>query len=157
MTTRNEVLIRWIGRSQRTCVNSALRGEEREFFVDRLDRLARTIEQMPMTGQTDGQGDDAIAHLHYFAGGTASWYITERDIGSPDDATDDFQSQAFGLADLFGDGGELGYISIPELLAAGAEIDLHFEPKSLREIRKVAGATAATNKRRVERSGMDVV
>ena len=29
---------------------------------------------------------------------------------------------------------ELGYISIPELLANGAELDLHYRPKTIGEI-----------------------
>jgi hypothetical protein len=36
------------------------------------------------------------------------------------------QMQAFGIADL-GMGAELGYISIPELLENGAELDLYFK------------------------------
>jgi hypothetical protein len=39
-----------------------------------------------------------------------------------------------GLADLFADGGELGYISIPELLENGAHLDLAFTPKPLSAI-----------------------
>jgi hypothetical protein len=35
---------------------------------------------MPQTGETDGQGDKAVAHLHYFMGQFDFW-ITERDIG----------------------------------------------------------------------------
>jgi hypothetical protein len=46
------------------------------------------------------------------------------------------QHQAFGLADLFGDGGELGYISIVEILANGGGLDFYFTPKTLKEIRK---------------------
>jgi hypothetical protein len=73
----------------------------------------------------------AVAHLRYFAGGSAAWLITERDAGAPDDSTPGEQSQAFGHADLFGDGGELGYISIAEIIAEGGELDLHFTAKPL--------------------------
>jgi len=55
------------------------------------------------------------------------WYITERDM-----ETD--QLQAFGLANL-GYGGELGYISIEELKSSNVEIDLHWTPKTLREVK----------------------
>jgi len=114
------------------------RGEEGKWFEEKLSELAHIISgEIPQTGETDGQGDDAIAWLHYFAGGQASWYITEKDRGAADDSSEQFQSQAFGLADLFGDGGELGYISIPEILAAGGELDLHWQPKPLREIVKL--------------------
>ena len=47
------------------------------------------------------------------------------------------QHQAFGLADL-GMGAELGYISIVELLENGAELDLHFVPRTLEQIKKAA-------------------
>ena len=44
------------------------------------------------------------------------------------------QVQAFGIADL-GMGPELGYISIPELLANGAELDLYYtKPKTIGEL-----------------------
>lgn len=113
-----------------------MRGEEGQFFRDKLTELAGIVEAMPKTGETDGIGDAAIVHLHYFAGGQASWYITEKDKGAADDEPEQFQSQAFGLADLFGDGGELGYISLPEILANGGELDLYWTPKTLGEVRQ---------------------
>ena len=67
-----------------------------------------------------------MVHLHYFTG-SQDWYITERD-------TSEEQHQAFGLAD-FGDGGELGYISIAELIKHGVELDLYWKPRTLAEIR----------------------
>jgi hypothetical protein len=133
--SRAEVM-RFIGASQWSAIAHGLRGEEKDFFLLKMMKLGQIIRDMPRTGQTDGQGDDAVAHLHYFAGGRASWYITEKDIGAADDRREDFQSQAFGLADLFGDGGELGYISIPEILAAGGELDLYWRPKTLGDIRR---------------------
>lgn len=53
---------------------------------------------------------------------------------------EDEQLQAFGLADLFGDGGELGYISIEELKSVDAEFDLYWTPKTLREIKQPKSA-----------------
>lgn len=84
------------------------------------------------------------AQLHYFAGGQANWWITEKDAGSADDAPEDKgkQLQAFGLADLFGDGGELGHISIQEILECGGELDFHFVPRTLGEIRSKAKVAA---------------
>ena len=69
-----------------------------------------------------------MAHLHYFLGG-ADWWLIEKD-SDPDNAG---QIQAFGIADL-GMGAELGYISIPEILACGAELDYYFAPKTVAEI-----------------------
>ena len=132
-----DALAHFIGPSQRHAVLSAMRGEERQFFVDKMNELAKRVQTMPKTGETDSQGDQAIAYLHYFAGGQASWWITETDKGCSDDPPEEKgrQHQAFGLADLFGDGGEVGYISIAEILENGGELDFHFEPKTLRKVR----------------------
>jgi len=56
------------------------------------------------------------------------WYITEKDMG-------DEQIQAFGLADLGMGFPELGYISIEELVENGVELDLHWTPKTLAEVK----------------------
>jgi hypothetical protein len=94
---------------------------------------------MPKTYDQDGKGNDAIVYLHYFAGGEANWWITEKDAGGPDDEPGTGQVQAFGLADL-GDGGELGYISIAEILECGGELDLYFRPTTLGEVKRKLAA-----------------
>jgi hypothetical protein len=68
-------------------------------------------------------------------GGSANWWITERDVTAE-------QHQAFGLANLFGgpEDAELGYISIAEIIAAGGEIDLHFEPTTVRALKTLQAA-----------------
>jgi hypothetical protein len=90
---------------------SGLQGEESGYF-----------EQVSY--ETDGQGDNAVVYLHYFLNG-CDWYITEKDM-------EDDQLQAFGYANL-GYGGELGYISIQEIVTVGAELDLHWTPKPLKD------------------------
>lgn len=115
-------------------VQQFLRGEAADFFREKMLELEMVIALMPHTYQTDGQGDEAIAHLHYFKG-SADWWITEKDKGSKDDEPEDFQSQAFGMVDL-GYGPELGYISLPEVLSVHAELDFHWKPKTLAEIKK---------------------
>jgi len=122
----------FIGGSQLQAVKSLLRGEERQFFRDKMCELAALVASMPESYQTDGKAGDAIAFLHYFAGGSANWYITEKDRGCPESPG---QHQAFGLADLFGDGGDLGYISIADILENNGELDFHFAPVTLRELR----------------------
>lgn len=112
----------FIGVNQRRVIKQACHGEEREFFLAKLEALAEHIRTMPQTYDQDGKGDQATAHLHYFIGG-CDWYITEKDRCAE-------QLQAFGLADL-GHGPELGYISLVELLACGAELDLYFTPCTL--------------------------
>ena len=128
--------------NQRAVVMEALRGEEAEFFKEKMIELAGIVKSMPRTGETDGDGDGdkAVAHLHYFAGGQANFYITEKDKGSPDDGPEDKNSQCFGLADCFGNGtsdcAEIGYISIPEISKARGELDFHWTPKTLAEVKK---------------------
>jgi hypothetical protein len=117
----------FIGQDQLYVIADLCRSaEEKQFFFDKVAELARITAVMPKVYEQDGKGDNALAHLHYFTGG-CDWYITERD-------TSHEQHQAFGLADL-GYGPELGYISIAELIEAGAEIDLHFTPKTLAQIK----------------------
>ena len=102
-------------------------------WCDLPAEAAAIIDTMPKTYEQDGLGDQAIASLHYFLGG-CDWYITEKDAEAPDSLG---QHQAFGWADL-GGGGELGYISLVELLANGAELDFHFRPCTLAAL-KAAG------------------
>jgi hypothetical protein len=133
----------FIGSRQRAAILCGMRGEEGEWFMDRMIALAALIAGMPVTYGQDGLGENAVVSLHYFAGGAANWWITERDKGSPDDGKDghpaNTQQQAFGLANLSGGpndpDAELGYISIAEIIAHHGEIDLHFEPRTLRELK----------------------
>ena len=115
----------FIGGAQLRCMVDGCRGEEGDYFKEKLTEMADTVATMPETYGQDGKGDQATVHLHYFVG-SCDWYITERD-SDPDGQG---QVQAFGLADL-GYGSELGYISIKEILSCGAELDLHFAQKTL--------------------------
>lgn len=134
MATTNEILSavgtmrRFIGASQIKCMMDGIRGEEGEFFIQKFLDLAKLVETMPKTYEQDGLGESAVVFLHYFRG-SADWWITERDQEAA-------QWQAFGLADLYGDGGEIGYISIVELIRCGVELDLYWKPKTLGECRK---------------------
>jgi len=114
--------------------NACLRSEDGEFYRATLARLGELVDTMPGTYETDGQGDSAVAYLHYFSP-AYDWYIVERDC-------EEEQHQAFGLACLHDD--ELGYISIHELLECGAELDLHWETKTLAKI-KAERAMSNTN------------
>ncbi|MDC8446084.1 MAG: hypothetical protein LV471_09200 [Nitrosomonas sp.] len=120
------LLKQFIGKSQLSAIGMGIRGEEGQFFKDKLIEIANVIQTMPKTYGQDGMGDKAIAYLHYFKGG-GDWHITEKDM-------EDEQFQAFGLANI-GYGGELGYISIQELIDAGVELDLYWTPKTIREIK----------------------
>ena len=111
----------FIGHSQLAVIGEICYSEERGYMYVKLAELAGVVATMPKTYETDGQ-HDPVVYLHYFMGGM-DWHITERDM-LPE------QLQAFGKANL-GYGGELGYISIDEITKAGAEIDLHWQPKPL--------------------------
>ena len=105
-------------------------GEERQFFRDKAKEFAERIAIMSRTYDQDGKGDHATVHLHYFRG-ESDWYITEKDMEG------DGTRQAFGYAVLNGDeqNAELGYIDIGELTACGVELDLHFSPCTLSEVK----------------------
>jgi len=102
-------------------------GEESSFFRGLVEQIAETLRTMPRTYEQDGKGDQAIVYVHLFTSG-GDWWITELDKLPG-------QHQAFGLVDL-GYGPELGYVSIPEVVRVGAELDLHFHPTTLAEVRK---------------------
>jgi len=120
----------FIGRSQLSAIGHACYGEEQQFFFHKLVALAGIVTSMPRTYQTNGQGDEAVVYLHYFGAGNCDWYITEADSNEDGEG----QHQAFGLADL-GYGGELGYISIAELIQLNMELDLYFKPCTLAELK----------------------
>ena len=122
----------FIGRDQLSVVLAACKGEEGKYFRDMLTTLKSTLENMPKSYETDGQGDEATATLHYFNGGS-DWYITEKDAGVPGDEEQGVQLQAFGLACLNGDteNAEMGYISIEELIWHGVELDLYYTPETI--------------------------
>ena len=123
----------FIGKEQLAAITDGCRGEEKQFFFDKLVEMAGIVSAMPKTYEQDGLGDQAIAYLHYFRG-NQDWYITEKDVGTPEDPG---QHQAFGLADL-GYGGEMGYISITEIIAHKVELDLYFRPRKLAELNRKA-------------------
>ena len=126
--TTTQVLTGWVGRSQCSCLLTATHGEEGKWFCGKLAELAKVIDGMPRLYAQDGKGDAAVVSLHYFTAG-ADWWILERD---------DDERELFGYVDLgLGAGcAELGYINMGEMLAAGAELDLHWpEGTTLGEVK----------------------
>ncbi len=128
----------FIGHNQLSVMKRNCRGEEGQYFRDMIKTLKKTIATMPKTYETDGQGDEAIATLHYF-NSSSDWYIVERDAGSPDDEVQGVQAQAHGFAVLNGDYecAESGYISIQELIENGVELDLYYKPQTIAQIKAV--------------------
>lgn len=97
--------------------------------------LTKAIEKkLPAYGAQDGKGDEAIVHVKFFyPAGAATWFITEYDA----------ENRAFfGLCDLYGDGGELGSVSLDELqefkgrFGLKIERDLHWTPCTLAEAKE---------------------
>lgn len=128
-----KTLSAFINRDQRAVIIQLCNGEEGEHFRAKLCKLAAIVEKMPTTYQTENQAPgEKIAWLHYFTP-SADFYIVEKDA----DTDGEGQIQAWGLADIFQDGGELGYISLPEIFEARfrAELDLYFEPRPMKAIR----------------------
>ncbi|QBC45876.1 hypothetical protein [Iodobacter fluviatilis] len=125
----------WMPKAQLGAMVEGLRSrEERQYFRDKSLEMAVRVLDMPKTYEQDGKGDAAIVYLHYFIGGF-DFYITEKDVT-------DGVTQAFGFVNSL-DCGELGYISITEIVSCGAELDLFFEPTPLAEIKKKHGIPLA--------------
>ena len=113
--------------AQRMTLLRQLEGEEAEGIAEIVNRISETIQTMPKTYESKWQGTDALVYLHYFKGAYDSW-IAERDM-EPE------QLQAFGLASFYGpEEAELGYVCIAEILEAGAELDLYFDPHPISSI-----------------------
>jgi hypothetical protein len=119
----------FISTAQLLAICENAKGEEGQFFRDLLRDLEARIKSMPGPYETEAQGSQASAALHYF-NGSSDWYIFERDGDGP-------QLQNFGFACLNGDvhNAELGYISIQELIQNGVELDLFYKPETLAMIR----------------------
>ena len=89
------------------------------------------------TNSVNGGSTDFIPVVKFFAGGSATWLLTEFD---PDTLT------FFGLCDLGLGYPELGYVSFNDLIRAQAERDMYFSPD-----KTIGGyATAARNAQRIE-------
>ena len=126
----------FIGASQRLAMTEIIFGEEGQDMVEKVFELKAVVQTMAKSYETDSQGQAAIAKLHYFRGAIDAW-ITERDAGESGDGEFAIQHQAFGKITLTGQksDAELGYISIYELIRNGLELDLHWTPITLGEIK----------------------
>ena len=110
----------------RVIKNYTEHSEEKQFFIEKAKEIADIIKAMPDLYGQDGKGENAIAYLHYFAP-SFDTYILEINRNDPSDA--------FGLTIPHDSAVELGYINIDEL-KRHSELDLHFTPKTVGEIRQ---------------------
>lgn len=112
---------------QKETVRQLIRGEEGQFFVDKVVELAAIVDGMPKVYGQDGKGDGAIVYLHYFGPNFDVW-ISEKDTTAQ-------QIQAFGKVKFSDGDAELGYINLEDLFATCTiELDFHFTPKPFNQI-----------------------
>ncbi|QFX96683.1 zincin-like metallopeptidase domain-containing protein [Acidithiobacillus thiooxidans] len=130
----------FLGDRQALATDQLLRDKEgKAFYGDKMQELNNIIMDMPQTYETDGKSDaEKVAALRYFGPGNAQFFIIEKDRGDPENEGSGFprQKQAFGLADLGEGAPEMGYINIEEITRAGAQLDYHFTPQNLLEIKQ---------------------
>ena len=133
-----KLLREFIGNRQlKTIADIILDGEEGDYYIEKLNEIQKTIEAMPGVYQSE-DSYERKAFLHYFMG-SCDWYIFEKDT-----VENEPQLQAFGFACINGDreNAELGYVCIEDVINhAHAEIDLHYEPETMREILTKFGKT----------------
>jgi hypothetical protein len=122
----------FIGTAQRITIAEATKGEEAQFFIDKIMEIDNVVKTMPRLYAQDGKGEEAIVYLHYFVGG-CDWFISEIPAIGEDD-------EAFGLCRISEQ--ELGYVYIPEITLNGAELDLHWEPKTFAKCREYLSTKA---------------
>ena len=129
---RNLTLLgNFIGKIQRIVLYDLLKGEEDEFFADKLAEISKIVAEMPKVYETDGiPKAEKTVWLHYFGAAFDAWIFEKDSVGHEP------QLQAFGIVKFYGNDPEMGYVNIQELLKNGAEIDLHFKPTTWAEIEK---------------------
>lgn len=123
----------FIGPNQRSVLSSNLRGEEGRYFADMLIELQEKIDAMPVLYGQEDLDDAAVVHLHYFLGSIDAW-VTEKYDGETDPHDPEDYDRAFGYRKINGEA-ELGYMSIKEMIECGVELDLYWEPKTLKEVK----------------------
>ena len=114
-----------MSKTQQRVLEDILRGEEREFFREKLKELGEIWSNMPNLRGQEGAGDEAIAYLHYFKG-DFHIYVTERDPES---------LEVFGLMGRIGcRDRKKGYQSLENITEMDFELDLHFTPRTLNAV-----------------------
>ena len=113
---------------QRADLLANLRQGQDNLYLHVLARLADRWDQTPTTAQMHGATRSAIVRWH-FTYGAADYWIIAKD-------SDSSQSHAYGLASIsyVHAAPEPGYISLPDILTNGAQLDIYFEPLTVAEI-----------------------
>lgn len=139
-TTALRKVAGWIPKEQLRFIEELIKGEEGEFFLDKMNEVAETIEKLP---SYNGSEPDPLVLMHYFRG-ASDWYIFEYDRSN---STDGY-IRAYGFTIRNGDyiNADNGTIPIctPKTDKVGmansicglpVEIDLHWQPKRLSRIK----------------------
>ena len=107
-------------------LQTLLRGEEREFFVDAMTEIEFQYNDLPIIGSagSDQPTDTALARIHLF-GPSCDWWLVEKSYHP--------EEPCFGIADL--GYRELGYFNLWGIIRLrGVEIDLHWKPNTVQQI-----------------------
>lgn len=120
----------FIGPRQSACLRILLGGAEGDRFRDKLAEISERIRRMPAVHES---GRSQMAHLRYQLN-NYECLLVEKDIAFPDEDPADYQAQAYGFCRFHPHRGELGYVSLPEILAGGALLDLRFTPMPVDEV-----------------------
>ena len=113
---------------QRAELLANLRQGPDNLYLHVLARLTDRWDQTPTTAQMHGATRSAIVRWH-FTHGAADYWIIAKD---PDSS----QSHAYGLASISYVHAvpEPGYISLPDILTNGAQLDIYWTPVTVAEI-----------------------
>ncbi len=79
MQNKLKLLDKLLNKSQLFSIKSFLVTDEKDFYIDKINEIYETIQNMSKTYETDGKGNNGIVYLHYFINGR-NFYIIEKDI-----------------------------------------------------------------------------
>jgi hypothetical protein len=128
-TEQAQVLARYMGWPQWSSLEALMHGgDESAFFQELATTLSRGITDMPEVGS---QNEAETVYLHYFLGSSDVW-VLEKDAAAG-------VERVFAFSLLNGDArmAELGYLDLSQLILTGFELDFHFSPKPLAEVREI--------------------
>lgn len=107
----------------------AFRGGDAAHFMELLAGVADRVRAMQMEGEQEGQGDRATVQLRYFLA-SCDWYIVAQDPIAGIERASGFVALEGAALDA-----DPVIISIAELAACGAQLDLCFKPCSVAQLK----------------------
>jgi hypothetical protein len=120
----------FMGARQISALGKAMyKADQKDAAAWLIRTTADKIRNMPEPRDQEGKGNDAIVPLHYFNSSMDFWIIEKDDEDLQD------QYRAYGCSNT-GYGFEEGYINIKELIDHNVELDLYWEPSTLRLVKE---------------------